>query len=77
MTASRWWYCQQDGKKNQIGQRSCEKVMASFLPSAQKLLAETAFFLTETMASARDDERVRFGGAGPKTTTHTMGGFAR
>jgi len=41
------------------------------------LLAETAFFLTETMASARDDERVRSGCADPKMTTHTMGGFAR
>jgi len=51
--------------------------MASFSPSARVLLAETAFYLTETMASARDDERVRSGGANPKTTTHTMGGFAR
>jgi len=29
------------------------------------------------MASARDDERVRSGGANPKMTTHTMGGFAQ
>ena len=32
------------------GQRSCQKVMAPFSLSAQMLLAETAFYLTETMA---------------------------
>jgi len=56
------------GKTLNGGQRSCQKVMASFSPSAQMLLAETAFYLTETMASARDEGRVRAGGANPKTT---------
>ena len=51
--------------------------MASFSPSAQKLLAETAFVLVDTMASVRDDERVRSGNACPSTITHTVSGFAQ